>query len=97
MKVLVLCGGYGTRLVRDIVSDPSQQYKHLVNVPKALLPIGDYPLLTHWVKAFQKLSEVEHIFIEVRSIYKIFLVIYRTRFVINLNLFACCTDFFLFL
>jgi len=67
MKVIVLGGGYGTRLVRDIQSDKEGNFKQLVNVPKALLPVGDIPLLTHWVKVFREETGIDHIYIEVRS------------------------------
>jgi len=43
-----LCAGYGTRLQRDLVEDASR--KHLVHLPKALLPVGNEPLLTHWIR-----------------------------------------------
>ena len=87
MKVVVLCGGYGTRLVRDVINDPSQEFKHLVNVPKALLPVGDCSLLTHWVKIFQNIPEIEHLCIEVSEdqmklceiSYKVFLCGYVLR------------------
>ena len=68
MKVLVLGGGYGTRLVRDIHNDKSGYYTHLLNIPKALLPIGDIPLLTHWINLFQKVKQIEHVYVEVRIV-----------------------------
>ena len=65
MKVIVLGGGYGTRLVRDINNDKDNYYKHLLNVPKALLPIDKWPLLTHWIKIFRDAAIVDHIYVEV--------------------------------
>lgn len=50
---VVLAAGYGSRLHRDIVSDPTQQYANLLNTPKALLPVGGVPLLDHWIRAFR--------------------------------------------
>lgn len=41
MKVVILCGGYGTR-IRD-VSD---------NIPKPMIPIGRYPILWHIMKYY---------------------------------------------
>lgn len=41
MKVVILCGGYGTR-IRD-VSD---------NIPKPMIPIGNYPILWHIMKYY---------------------------------------------
>ena len=38
--MVVLAAGYGTRLARDIEQDPAQTYKHLIGVPKPLVPIG---------------------------------------------------------
>ncbi|KAI8079111.1 mannose-1-phosphate guanyltransferase beta-like protein [Gilbertella persicaria] len=53
MKVLILGAGYGTRLQRDLSS--SEEYKHLLGVPKALLPLGNRDaLITHWIELFEK-------------------------------------------
>ena len=41
MKVVILCGGYGTR-IRDVADD----------IPKPLIPIGDAPILWHIMKYF---------------------------------------------
>ncbi|KAJ3055121.1 hypothetical protein HK097_011434 [Rhizophlyctis rosea] len=49
-NVLFLAAGYGTRLQRDIESDPSRSYIHLLSTPKALLPLSSTPLLTHWLE-----------------------------------------------
>ncbi|CAG8491606.1 13113_t:CDS:1 [Funneliformis mosseae] len=50
LKVLILGAGYGTRLQRDILNDPSQKYSHLLGVPKALLPLGGKDsLIAHWL------------------------------------------------
>ena len=67
MKVLVLGGGFGTRLVRDINNDQNETYKHLLNVPKALLPVGGIPLLSHWMNLFIKNGKIDHVYVEVRS------------------------------
>ncbi|SAM01137.1 hypothetical protein [Absidia glauca] len=47
-KALILGAGYGTRLQRDLASDPT--HHHLLGVPKALLPLGGRDcLITHWL------------------------------------------------
>ena len=50
--VLILGAGYGTRLQRDL--NASTDYKHLLGVPKALLPLGGRDaLITHWLELFR--------------------------------------------
>jgi len=41
MKVVILCGGYGTR-IRDVAED----------IPKPMIPIGGYPILWHIMKHY---------------------------------------------
>jgi glucose-1-phosphate cytidylyltransferase len=41
MKVVILCGGYGTR-IRDVADD----------IPKPMIPIGGYPILWHIMKHY---------------------------------------------
>lgn len=41
MKVVILAGGYGTR-IRDVTSD----------IPKPMIPIGPYPILWHIMKSY---------------------------------------------
>ena len=41
---------YGTRLERDIRDDAAGTFKHLIGVPKPLVPINSLPLLTRWVR-----------------------------------------------
>ncbi|MDR2840587.1 MAG: glucose-1-phosphate cytidylyltransferase [Paludibacter sp.] len=41
MKVVILCGGYGTR-IRDVAE----------NIPKPMIPIGKYPILWHIMKYY---------------------------------------------
>lgn len=50
MKVLILAAGYGTRLEQDLKSDAGTAYKHLVGIPKPLLPLGDKVLLDYWME-----------------------------------------------
>ncbi|XP_038049403.1 uncharacterized protein LOC119723011 [Patiria miniata] len=55
MRIIILAGGYGTRLQRDLRDhDPqdADSYRHLLGMPKALLPIGHQPLISHWFEAF---------------------------------------------
>ena len=41
MKVVILCGGYGTR-IRDVSED----------LPKPMIPVGDKPILWHLMKRY---------------------------------------------
>jgi len=41
MKVVILCGGYGTR-IRDVADD----------IPKPMIPVGNYPILWHIMKYY---------------------------------------------
>lgn len=41
MKVVILCGGFGTR-IRDVTE----------NLPKPMIPIGEYPILWHIMKYY---------------------------------------------
>jgi glucose-1-phosphate cytidylyltransferase len=41
MKTVILCGGYGTR-IRDVAE----------NIPKPMIPIGEYPILWHIMKYY---------------------------------------------
>lgn len=55
MLVLIMGAGYGTRLQRDLLADKTGKYRHLVGVPKALLPLGAQDaLITHWLHLLDK-------------------------------------------
>lgn len=41
MKTVILCGGYGTR-IRDVAD----------NIPKPMIPVGNYPILWHIMKYY---------------------------------------------
>lgn len=45
MKVVILCGGYGTR-IRDVAD----------NIPKPMIPIGSFPILWHIMKYYSSWS-----------------------------------------
>lgn len=55
INVIILAAGYGTRLTSQIQnlknSDPEkfQKYEKLLNLSKALLPIGKKPLIAYWL------------------------------------------------
>lgn len=57
MKVVILAAGYGTRLQNDIASDPKQEYKHLLGVPKPLITVGGECLISRWMRI---ISTVTH-------------------------------------
>mmetsp|Transcript_10314 Transcript_10314/g.19498 ORF Transcript_10314/g.19498 Transcript_10314/m.19498 type:complete len:304 (+) Transcript_10314:38-949(+) len=49
MKILVLAAGYGTRLETGIREDTSGTFKHLIGVPKPLVPLASKPLIDYWL------------------------------------------------
>ena len=57
MKTLILAAGYGTRLERDLKDDTT--HRHLIDVPKPLLPIGGIPLITRWTKTLNGLPSID--------------------------------------
>ena len=65
MKVLILGAGYGTRLARDLENDTTGQYSPLIGIPKPLLPIGDLPLVSHWMKQIEKCTDIDATYIVV--------------------------------
>ena len=65
MKALILGAGFGTRLERDLRSPDGEFYSHLIGVPKPLLPIGKYPLATHWLLTMSDIRNVEDIYVVV--------------------------------
>ena len=50
MKVVILCGGYGTR-IRDVAD----------NIPKPMIPIGRYPILWHIMKYYASFGHKEFV------------------------------------
>jgi hypothetical protein len=56
MNVLLLAAGYGTRLERDMIADPTHKYSHLVGLPKALLPLAGKPRASYWLDRLPFLS-----------------------------------------
>jgi len=50
MKVVILCGGMGTR-IRDVAD----------NIPKPMIPIGGYPILWHIMKYYSEYKYTEFI------------------------------------
>ena len=50
MKVVILCGGHGTR-IRDVADD----------IPKPMIPVGGYPILWHIMKYYASFGHHEFI------------------------------------
>lgn len=66
MKVIILAAGYGTRLQRDIRNYPNQTYKHLLDVPKPLVPIGGECLISRWMASLSKIRrdcEIDEVYL----------------------------------
>jgi len=61
-KVMILAGGYGTRLTRDLLSmdlSTSKRYSNLIGCPKPLLPVAGKPLITYWMKILSTVHVLE--------------------------------------
>ncbi len=62
MKVLILGGGFGKRLEKDVQTGGNDNFKHLIGVPKGLLPIGKHPLMTHWMKILETVEDIDQVY-----------------------------------
>ncbi len=69
MKVLILAGGYGTRLARDLEKH-ADAYPHLVGVAKPLLPVAGKPLISHWMDMLRQCPQTY-------NIKEIYIVVYK--------------------
>jgi NDP-sugar pyrophosphorylase family protein len=67
MRLLLLCAGYGTRLTRDVDSNPT--HSHLSGIPKPLLPVAGKPLISHWADEAKK-HDIETTCIIVNMLYR---------------------------
>ncbi|KAK7076114.1 hypothetical protein SK128_028120 [Halocaridina rubra] len=70
MRVVILAAGFGTRLEKDLQNDTSGAYVHLLGVPKPLLPIGDKPLITHWIQMLKNVPDIASIVIVVNELHR---------------------------
>ncbi|KAM4731401.1 uncharacterized protein FYW61_009454 [Anableps anableps] len=70
MKAVILAAGYGTRLQRDVSSDRSGRFAHLVGVPKPLLPVGQCPLITRWIRALSRSGTVDGIYVVTNALHR---------------------------
>ncbi|XP_062862023.1 glucose-1-phosphate thymidylyltransferase [Trichomycterus rosablanca] len=69
MKAIILAAGYGTRLQKDLEKDTSGKYKHLNGVSKALLPVGNCALISHWIKALNTSASVHEVYVITNAVY----------------------------
>ncbi|XP_027023925.1 uncharacterized protein zgc:136439 [Tachysurus fulvidraco] len=69
MKAVVLAAGYGTRLQRDIEKEQNKHFKHLHGVAKALLPVGDRVLVSHWLRALTQSECIDQVFVVTNALY----------------------------
>lgn len=67
MKAVILAAGYGTRLQRDVATDTSGRFAHLVGIAKPLLPVGRQALISHWVNSLTASGCVDSIYVVVSS------------------------------
>jgi len=63
MKAIILAAGFGTRLEKDILDDPSGEYDHLVGVPKPLLPVGGKLLIGYLLEEINKCERIDEVYI----------------------------------
>lgn len=70
MRAVILAAGYGTRLERDLKNDSTGCYTHLMGVPKPLLPIGQKPLISHWMEILEGVPEITSIVVVVNGLHK---------------------------
>lgn len=68
MKAVILAAGYGTRLQRDVATDTSGRFAHLVGTAKPLLPVGRRALISHWVNSLTTSGCVDCIYVVVSNI-----------------------------
>ena len=68
MKAVILAGGYGTRLEKEINDDRSGKYVSLSGVPKPLLPVGEVPLISRWMKQLEQ-AEVTDVIVVTNARY----------------------------
>jgi len=55
--VIILAAGFGTRLQKDLDSDQSGLFNHLLHLPKPLLPLNNKPLLSYWLEQINQCQE----------------------------------------
>lgn len=73
MKCIILVAGHSTRLERELRDDTSGEFASLVNIPKALLPGPEGPLLLdQWWQALNnarsRFSDIFMVTVRVRQI-----------------------------
>ncbi|XP_064120572.1 uncharacterized protein LOC135225197 isoform X3 [Macrobrachium nipponense] len=70
MRAVILAAGYGTRFECDLKNDSTGCYTHLMGVPKPLLPIGQKPLISHWMEIFEGVPGITSIVVVVNGLHK---------------------------
>ncbi|XP_008401201.1 uncharacterized protein LOC103460701 isoform X2 [Poecilia reticulata] len=80
MKAVILAAGYGTRLQRDVSSDRSGRFAHLVGVPKPLLPVGRSPLISRWVRALTRSGAVDGIYVVTNALHQAAFAVWAAEF-----------------
>lgn len=70
MRAVLLAAGYGTRLEHDLRNDSSGQYIHLEGIPKPLLPVGGFALITHWIRAFDQVPKITSVVVVINDLHK---------------------------
>jgi len=88
MKVVVLAAGYGTRLEKDLMNH-LDSYSQLLGLPKALLPVGGIPLLSHWIHVFKQQEAIDYIYVGVSCLlmHLLLLILFYLLLKFSINLF----------
>lgn len=71
MKAVILAAGYGTRLLKDLQNTNEQPLQDLIGMPKPLLPIGGFPLITYWIEGLIAGHDLKDIFIVTNEMYHV--------------------------
>ncbi|XP_038155393.1 glucose-1-phosphate thymidylyltransferase [Cyprinodon tularosa] len=69
MKAVILAAGFGTRLQRDVSSDASGRFGHLIGVPKPLLPVAQCPLISYWIRALRRSGTADGIYVVTNALH----------------------------
>ncbi|XP_075173863.1 tRNA N6-adenosine threonylcarbamoyltransferase, mitochondrial isoform X7 [Anomaloglossus baeobatrachus] len=69
MKAIILAAGYGTRLLKDLQSVNEQKLQDLIGIPKPLLPVRGFPLISYWIEALKAGQDPKDVFIVTNEMY----------------------------
>ena len=74
MKVVILAGGFGTRLA-----------EYTDNIPKPMVPIGKRPIIEHIMETFSKFDQIFLIFVEFYRVVRDLFFAFHLKHVVSPN------------